>query len=118
MTTKGGLEYALGYAQRSDAGCIMLFGALPCTWGTSWQYMRERLRGSDPKYRQHMDELYDQFKRLLRNFVLLARVVNARGGYIVFEWPAFNRLWKEPTVLAMERSSKCSAFGSTDVRWA
>jgi len=36
MTTKGGLEFALDYAQRSDAGCIMLFGALPCTWGTSW----------------------------------------------------------------------------------
>ena len=53
-----------------------------------------------------MDELYDQFKRLLRNFVLLARVVSARGGYIVFEWPAFNRLWKEPSVLAMEKQFK------------
>ena len=53
-----------------------------------------------------MDELYDQFTRLLHNFVLLARVANARGGYIVFEWPAFNRLWKEPSVLAMEKEFK------------
>ena len=35
MTTTGGLEYALAYAQRYDAGCITLFGALPCTWGAS-----------------------------------------------------------------------------------
>ena len=37
MTTQGGFEYALGFVRMSDAGCITLFGALPCPWGTSWQ---------------------------------------------------------------------------------
>ena len=115
MTTKGGLEYALDYAQRSDAGCITLFGALPCTWGASWQYLHEHLRGSDPKHRQHMDELYGQFTRLLHNFVLLARVANARGGYIVFEWPDCG---KNPRHWQWKRSSRCSVFDSVAAQWA
>ena len=106
MTTERGIEYALEFLRRSDAGCVTLFGALPCTWGTPWQRMQEHLRGMDPKYRQHMDELYDQFIRLIHNFVRLAREVVVRGGYIIFEWPAHNRLWREPMVVAMEREFK------------
>ena len=93
MTTQGGYEYALEFLERTDAGCIALFGASPCTWSTPWQYMQERLRGSGPKYRQHMNELRKQFSKLIHYFLQLAREVTARGGYIVFERLAHNRLW-------------------------
>ena len=53
-----------------------------------------------------MEELYEQFRKLIHNFVLLAREVNAKGGYVVFEWSAHNRLWREAPVLAMEKEFK------------
>ena len=106
MTTERGVEYALRFLRRPDAGCATLFGALPCTWGTPWQRMQEHLRGTDPKYRQHMDELYNQFTKHIQNFVRLGREVVKKGGYIMFEWPAHNRLWREPPVAAMEREFK------------
>ena len=42
-----------------------------------------------------MDELHEQFSKLTHRFVLLAREVDARGGYIIFEWLAHSRLWNE-----------------------
>ena len=49
MTTESGIEYALQFLRRPDAGCVTLFGALPCTWGTPWQRMQEHLRGNGPE---------------------------------------------------------------------
>ena len=106
MTTKGGLEYALNFLRRKDAGQLTLFGALPCTWGTSWQYMQEHRYGKDPKYRRHMDELFEQFTKLIRNYVRLAREVTAKKGRLIFEWPAHNRLWRQALVVNMEREFK------------
>ena len=48
-----------------------------------------------------MSVLYKQFKCLVRNFWILAEIVAKRGGYIMFEWPAYNLLWREPVVKSM-----------------
>ena len=38
---------------------------------------------------------------MFRNFRFLARVVVAHGGDVVFEWPAYNHLWKQSSVISM-----------------
>ena len=42
------MKYAMKFIDLPDAGCITLFGALPCTWGSGWQDVRRHLRGDDP----------------------------------------------------------------------
>ena len=91
MTTEGS-QYAKSFVEMPDAGYTLLFGALSCTWGSSWQSMRWRKRGQDPNYVGHMAGLYRQFELLLANFVALARAVIAKEGFVAFEWPAYSRL--------------------------
>ena len=106
MRAPGGFGLPCASFSRVDTLGHPFLAAFPRPRVSRWHEVREHLRGSDPKYRQHMDELYEQFSKLIHYFVLLAREVNARGGYIVFEWPAHSRLWKEPPALAMEKEFK------------
>ena len=62
------MKYAMKYIDLPDAGCVTLFGALPCAWGSGWQNMHRYLRGGGRKYTQHMNVLYKQFKCLILNF--------------------------------------------------
>ena len=48
-----------------------------------------------------MAGLYRLAEFLLANFVTLARAAIAKDGFIVFEWPAYTRLWEERSVVGM-----------------
>ena len=54
-----------------------------------------------PNIYQSMVELYEQFKCLIRYFRIFAELVVKRRGLIMFEWPAYALLWREPVVVSM-----------------
>ena len=94
MTTQRGLDYARTKIQEYK-GRVVLFGALPCTWGSGWQNLQRKRLVNNPKYQARMSRLYDQFQVLIRNYLILAALVVERGGDLIFEWPTGNKLWRE-----------------------
>eukprot|EP00975_Prorocentrum_lima_P027530 5786009-Prorocentrum_lima.AAC.1 len=43
MTTSSGLNYAKAMIRAESGKSIMLWGAIPCTGGSSWQHVKEAL---------------------------------------------------------------------------
>ncbi len=122
MTSVEGVSIALKEV-RAATGHITLFASLPCTWGSTMQNLWKHRGRSNPKYQRRMADLLLQLRQLMANFVILAKAVMDKRGDIVFEWPAYNRLWKQPETMAMVREFKLDmvklhgcALGLTDTQ--
>ena len=68
-------------------------------WGSPWQEVN--LVRSPDTQKQKMQEHIGKFRTLFRLFRILARVVAHLGGDVLFEWPAYNKLWSQPLVIHM-----------------
>ena len=97
MTSTKGLRFALDQIERTQKH-VVLFGALPCTWGSGFQRLNQVHLANNATYQETMRKHFERFKALIRNFRALARVVAERRGDIIFEWPTGNLLWKQYAV--------------------
>ena len=98
---------------------ISLWGSLPCTPWSTWQYMAIHIHG-DP-YARKLNRQKAESLSLLANFVELAREVRKNGGHVSFEWPRHATGWMQPQVMSMitefqmyEATFDGCRFGLTD----
>ena len=75
----------------------MLFGAIPCTGGSPYQFLNWYL---GPKTRNKIREHRRIFRVLWRNFVTVADRCRANGGRIAIEWPRAYLYWRDRHVKA------------------
>ena len=93
LTTQAGLDKAL--AAVSGEIPTLLFGAIPCTGGSPYQYLNWMLGPeTQAKIRSH----WAVFRVLWRNFVLVADRCRANGGRIAIEWPRACMYWRDNRV--------------------
>ena len=103
MTTDEGLNYALQAVRRAPPGALMLWASLPCTGGSTFQYINQiknlKRRNVDglSKWVDH----WTLFKQLWRNFTVLASAVHEAGGIVAVEWPRMCMYWELTEVQAM-----------------
>ena len=69
----------------------MLFGALPCTGGSPYQFINWQL---GPETRSKIREHRRIFNCLWRAFVKVSEVCIANGGKVAFEWPRNCSYWR------------------------
>ena len=90
LTTDAGLAKALAAVSDPDVPTL-LFGALPCTGGSPYQHLNW-YRGE--KTRAKIREHRRIFKKLWKNFELVAEACIAAGGKVAIEWPRNCTYWK------------------------
>jgi len=73
-----------------------MWGALPCTSGSPWQYIN-KLRGGE-RFKVHLNKMILTSKKLFKSFVKSAELVLSLGGTVTFEWPRHNSVWNRPDV--------------------
>ena len=82
-------------------GCTMrralLYSAIPCTGGSSWQFINKMYPSARNKIRKHRII----FNRLWQTFEKLCSVAHACGTYIAIEWPSGCTYWKNKEVKAL-----------------
>ena len=94
LTTQAGLEKAL--AAVSDPSVpTLLFGAIPCTGGSPYQHLNWML---GPSTRDKIRQRRAIYRKLWRNFVLVADRCRANGGRIAIEWPRGCMYWRDRRV--------------------
>ena len=99
MTSPRGLRYARAIVDKYQSCKIFLWGSLPCTAGSPWQYINRHKVGFQRRHNKQMAT----FRMLMQNFTTLAEDVRSYNGNIAFEWPKTCRLWKHAfTVKLME----------------
>ena len=98
---------------------ISLWGSLPCTVWSAWQFMSVKRHG-DP-YLAKLVERRAQSLALLANFITVAREVRKRGGHVSFELPRYATGWLRSEVIKMisefnmfEATFDGCRFGLTD----
>eukprot|EP00975_Prorocentrum_lima_P066197 12907758-Prorocentrum_lima.AAC.1 len=84
---------------------IMLWGAIPCTGGSSWQHVNEALFRKTQNYDalERLRGLREKFRVLWRNYTVLADMVVALHGTVVNEWPKGCTYWSDPDVIRYAR---------------
>ena len=82
-------------------GCTMkkalLYSAIPCTGGSSWQFINKMYPSARNKIKKHRAI----FRRLWNTFEGLCSVAHACGTYIAIEWPTGCTYWKNKEVRAL-----------------
>ena len=73
-----------------------MWGALPCTSGSPWQYINS-IRGGE-RFKVHLNKMILTSKKLFKSFVKRAELVLSLGGTVTFEWPRHNSGWNRPDV--------------------
>ena len=73
-----------------------MWGAIPCTSGSPWQYINS-LRGGE-KFKLHLNRMILTSKKLFKSFAERAELVLSLGGTVTFEWPRYNAGWNRPDV--------------------
>ena len=97
-----------------ESPAITLWASIPCTGGSSWQYINELFyyKTGNKKALKRLRGLRTLFRRLWLNFVIIAKEVIKTGGNICIEWPLRCLYWKDPHVNQfVEQCSLDSATG-------
>ena len=84
-------------AAKQGGAKTVLWGSLPCTGGCTWNY----INGKTPEGRARIEEHILLMTQLLKNFIIIARVVVNLGGIVCFEWPKKCTYWKRTDILNM-----------------
>ena len=85
-------------------GPMCLHGSLPCTPWSQIQALNEHMHG--PLYTEKLKRDRKKSLRMVRNFLVIAKLVLARNGFVSFEWPTTALGWKEDELVKM-----CEFFG-------
>jgi len=94
LTTAAGLDKALT-AVSDPSIPTLLFGALPCTGGSTYVNLNWRL---GPRTRTKIRKHWRTFAILWRNFVATAERCLANGGHVAIEWPRRCAYWRKRSV--------------------
>ena len=82
-------------------GCTMkramLYSSMPCTGGSTWQFINKQYPSARNKSRKHRII----FHRLWKTFEVLCQVARECGAYIAIEWPTGCTYWKASEVRAL-----------------
>ena len=100
LTTKKGIEDATTLINGFPADAIVhLFGSVPCTSWSSWQYIN---LAKHPSLAPKINIARRQSLLMVRHFCTLARLVLKRGDRcsVSFEWPKGSSGWKHKSVIA------------------
>ena len=108
LTTDAGLNKAVN-AVSNPRIPTLLFGALPCTGGSPYQFLNWQL---GPKTRAKIRHHRSIFNCLWKAFVTTAEACIAAGGKIAFEWPRNCMYWRLRKVKAFlkKHGMKCYKF--------
>ncbi len=100
MTTSKGLKIAEKSLRAWPNRNILIWAAIPCTGGSTWQRVNEHLyaQKGDEAALKRLAHLRKEAEILWANFEKLAKVVYDRGGIIAVEWPANCMYWKLPAI--------------------
>ena len=101
LRTDAGLQCALNMVNSCNKP-ILLWGSLPCIAGCPWHRINRRHKNGRRKIRKHMGD----FRKLMKNFRIVAENVSNKGGKVAMEWPTGCELWKDPEVVDFIRSLK------------
>ena len=88
------LDYQIRAAAESAPS--HMWGAIPCTSGSPWQYISS-IRGGD-RFKVHLNKMILTSKKLFKSFAKRAELVLSLGGTVTFEWPRHNSGWNRPDV--------------------
>ena len=98
---------------------ISLWGSLPCTVWSAWQFMSVKRHGEP--YLAKLVERRARSLALLANFITVAREVRKHGGHVSFEWPRYATGWMRSEIINMisefnmfEATFDGCRFGLTD----
>ena len=91
----------------ADGLNIALWASLPCTAGTPWFRLNQKIASKRAKNAVHLAT----FPKLMDNFMILAERVVTLDGDLHWEWPTHCELWKDPKVQHMIQ------YSSMAVRW-
>ena len=72
----------------------MLYASIPCTGGSSWQFINKVYPSARSKIRKHRII----FNRLWKTFEILCQIARHCGAYIAIEWPTGCTYWKNKEV--------------------
>ena len=100
MTTEFGYMYAISRIREHEGHHITLWGSMPCTGGSPWQYVNECMyyRNGDDKAIKRLRGLRTTFRKLFWAFRGLTDEVTQRGGTVCLEWPTPCQYWRDPQV--------------------
>ena len=86
----------LDYQIRESPMAPNLWGAIPCTSGSPWQYINSAKGGA--AFQAYLRRQVTKSKRMFASFRGRAELVLARGGTVTFEWPRHNTGWERNDV--------------------
>ena len=94
-----------------------LWGAIPCTSGSPWQYINSAKGGV--AFKAYLRRQISKSKQIFASFKGRAELVIARGGTVTFEWPRHNTGWErrvtsKSSLIAVPNFRKCY---STAAAW-
>lgn len=96
LTTESGLEEAIKAVREArDDEYVHLWGSLPCTGGSPWQFINSKHEGPEERMQEHLGKFEILF---FGNFQKVAKEVLNRGGDVLYEWPTGCTLWKHHAV--------------------
>eukprot|EP00975_Prorocentrum_lima_P023067 4854937-Prorocentrum_lima.AAC.1 len=80
---------------------MLLWGAIPCTGGSSWQHVNEAMfrKNGNTEALQRLHALRSKFQVLWRNYTTLANMVISEDGIVVNEWPKGCMYWSDTKVI-------------------
>ena len=99
MTTASGIAMAHKALLRVFP---LLWAAIPCTGGSTWQHINKHLPGGGIRLRRH----WRLFRKLWHNFEPLAEMTLSKGGHVAIEWPRGCQYWKVPRVARFLQRNK------------
>ena len=87
-----------------------MLGSIPCDPWSTWQSMC--IHWHSQAYRDQLQALTKNSKKILHNFIRVAKSVHAAGGRIAYEYPELQRLSQELDLYVADCDG-CS-FGTTN----
>ena len=84
-------------AAKQGGAKTVLWGSLPCTGGCTWNYINRKT----PEGRARIEGHILLMTQLLKNFIIIARIVINLGGIVCFGWPKKCTYWKRTDILNM-----------------
>ena len=73
-----------------------LWGAIPCTSGSPWQFINSSKGGAS--FKAYLRRQLTKSKQMFASFRGRAELVLSRGGTVTFEWPRHNSGWERSDV--------------------
>eukprot|EP00959_Pyramimonas_sp_CCMP1952_P180471 3773735-Pyramimonas_sp.AAC.1 len=109
MRTDEGLRLALNDIIMFKGKRITLWGSMPCTGGSPWQYVNEAhyFRAGNLRAMRWLRGIRTVFRYLFWNFREIARAVHKAGGFVCIGWPTRCNYWRDPQVKDSMREFEC-----------